>query len=63
MNKALTRKWSLTRTGVTTDAFTPKGAAIMVASAALYAIVQVLLAGPALSLQALLSQHIRACKL
>ena len=41
MNKKLTRKWSLFRTGVTTDNFTPKGAIIMVASVALYAIIQV----------------------
>lgn len=43
MSKQLTHKGSLLKTGVTTDAFTPKGAAIMVASACLYAVVQVLL--------------------
>ena len=41
VSKQLTHRWSLSRTGVTTDAFTPKGAVIMVASVGLYAIVQV----------------------
>lgn len=42
INKRLTRKYDLWRTGVTTDSFTPKGAVIMVATVLLYAIVQVL---------------------
>lgn len=41
INKKLTHKWSLFKTGVTTDNFTPKGSAIMTASVLLYAIIQV----------------------
>lgn len=41
MNKKLTRKFDVTRTGVTTDQFTSSGAIIMVVTVLLYAIVQV----------------------
>ncbi|CAL5223152.1 g5620 [Coccomyxa viridis] len=41
INKKLTHKWSLFKTGVTTDNFTPKGSAIMTASVLLYAIIQI----------------------
>ena len=42
-DKVLTHRWSLTKTGATTDRFTPTGAIIMVASVFLYGIIQVLL--------------------
>jgi hypothetical protein len=40
INKKLTRKFDIWRTGVTTDNFTPKGAIIMAASVLLYGIIQ-----------------------
>ncbi|KAK9825642.1 hypothetical protein WJX81_003822 [Elliptochloris bilobata] len=41
VNKTLTRRFDLWRTGVTTDSFTPKGAIIMAVSVLLYGIIQV----------------------
>ena len=40
-DKQLTHRWSLTKTGATTDKFTPKGSMIMIATVFLYGIIQV----------------------
>ena len=40
--KTLTHKWSLTKTGATTDKFTPTGSIIMMASVFLYGLIQVI---------------------
>lgn len=39
--KQLTHRFSLTKTGATTDQYTPKGAIIMIITVFLYAIIQV----------------------
>jgi hypothetical protein len=41
VDKTTTRGWDLLATGVTTDTFTPKNAVVMVATSALYLIIQV----------------------
>lgn len=60
VSRTLTRKWDLLGTGISTDAFTPKGAMVMMLSCFLYLTVQVTVL-PRLSAVPTLLQKFEMC--